>query len=706
MRLRLAALLTLASFATAFADGEPAELPQTPAEPVTESLHGEAITDAYRWLEGDDEGKVTPRVAAWTDAQNAYTRAVLDALPGRAALAARLEQLMTVGWVTAPTMVADRYFFRRQQGTQNHGVLYVRDGRDGEPRVLLDPNTLHDAGLISLDWVQPNQDGSLLAFGLSEAGDENSILHVLDVETGEWLADTIEGKVGGVDWLPGGRSFVYSHLADIEDAYSRRIRVHTLGRHARHDPLLIAQEGTTWGPFAYPSRDARWLIVGDWTSTSGNDLWVADFDRYRRTGELVKRPILVGENARSWGPIEGDTLFMKTHFEAPNGRVVAVDLNHPADRDRWVDVIPHRDDATLRDVSMARGMLVATYLKDACSQIACFTFDGRKLGDVALPGIGSASITTADDRTEAYLTYTSFNEPRSIYRLELPGGEPELWERSPVEVDPSIVEVSQVWYDSKDGTKVSMFLVHKKGLELDGDNPTLLYGYGGFNNSMTPRFSSTLFPWFERGGVYAVPNLRGGGEYGEAWHKAGMLDQKQNVFDDFIAAAEWLIAKKYTQPSRLAISGGSNGGLLTGAALVQRPDLFAAVISNVPLLDMLRYHRFLMARFWVPEYGSSEDAEQFAFLKAYSPYHHIKEGASYPAVLLTAGENDKRVHPLHARKMAAALQAATGSDDPVLLWVDRDAGHGQGKPLSLRIRDVTDQRIFLMWRLGMLERDE
>ncbi len=376
----------------------------------------------------------------------------------------------------------------------------------------------------------------------------------------------------------------------------------------------------------------------------------------------------------------------------------------------------------IQSISLARGLLAVDYLKNATSVIEVFDASAgsaifaagalsgtpaKSLGELAMPGIGSAGLATESDRTEAYLKFTSFNYPTTIFRVDLgrPALEPELWERPPVPVDPSTVEVKQVWYSSKDGTKVSMFVVHKKGLVLDGNNPTLLKGYGGFNVSETPDFSATMFQWFDAGGVMALPNLRGGGEYGDAWHEAGMLAKKQNVFDDFYAAAEWLIAERYTSPAKLAIAGGSNGGLLTGVAVIQRPELFRAALVAVPLLDMLRYQNFLMARYWVPEYGSAEDAAQFGFLQAYSPYQKVKSGTPYPAVLLTAGENDMRVHALHARKMAAALQAATASDPaekPVLLWVDREAGHGQGKPLNLRIRDAADQRIFFMWQLGML----
>ncbi|MEO1511248.1 MAG: prolyl oligopeptidase family serine peptidase, partial [Planctomycetota bacterium] len=372
------------------------------------------------------------------------------------------------------------------------------------------------------------------------------------------------------------------------------------------------------------------------------------------------------------------------------------------------DVVAHRDDVVVTGMQLARGLLVASLMKDAASAYELFTTRGEPRGELRLPGIGSAGLSANSDRTSAYLSYSSYNAPSSIYRVDLatPRAMPEQWFRVDVPVDESEIVVNRVSYTSKDGTEVGMFIVHKEGLELDGDNPTLLYGYGGFNISMRPGFSATLYPWLEAGGVYAVANLRGGGEKGLAWHKAGQLDQKQNVFDDFIAAGEYLVSNGYTRPEKLAVRGGSNGGLLTGAMVTQRPDLFAAAIVAVPLLDMVRYQDFLMARFWIPEYGSAENAEQFEFIRAYSPYHNIQPGTKYPAVLLTAGENDARVHPMHARKMAAALQAATTADpeqDPVLLWVDRDAGHGSGKPLDLRVRDAVDQYLFVMWQTGLLE---
>jgi prolyl oligopeptidase len=686
--------------------------PATPQRPVTDTLHGTEVTDPYRWLEGNAKGEVTDEVAKWTDAQNARTRAVLDALPGRASVEARLRELMEVTSVSAPKMARNRYFHTKREGKQNQPVLYVRDGHDGTSRVLLDPNTLDKDGLVTLAWFEPNQDGTLLAFGTYRAGDENAVCQLLDVDTGKWRDDRIEGRVEEPDWLPDSSGFFYQRLADVKNPYSAQICFHRLGDKQTDDKVLFEQykEGplaTTWGPFAEVSRDARWMILGYMTSTKANDLWVVDLDRWFRTGEFVTVEIVKGVDARFHGHVSGDTLLMHTTYEAPNGRIFAVDLHRPQ-RDRWREIIPERKDAPIEEVDLARGILCVNYQKNATTQIRLFDLAGTSMGDLELPGIGSASLRTESDRTEAFLTFTSFNTPTTIYRLDLAApasASRTVWDKPDVPVDPSLVEVKQVFYESKDKTRVSMFLVHRKGLALDGNNPTLLYGYGGFANSLTPWFSATMFPWFEAGGVYAIPNLRGGGEYGENWHTGGILAQKQNTFDDFFAAAEWLVANRYTNPKRLAGMGGSNGGLLAGAAITQRPDLFAAVVSAVPLLDMLRYQNFLMARYWVPEYGSAEDAEQFKFLLKYSPYEHVTTGTKYPAVLLTAGENDTRVHPMHARKMAARLQTAVASEPdakPILLWVDRDAGHGMGKPLHLRVREVADVRMFLLWQLGML----
>lgn len=698
-------------------------MPQSRVEPVKDVIHGVEIVDDYRWLEGDNSvegqwGKSTNEVSEWTDYQNAYTRSVLDNLPGRKELEEKLRPLMEVGSISAPGMRGDRYFYSKREGNENQPRIFMRKGSRGEPKLLLDPAKMDASGLVTISWTVPNKDGTQLAYGTYRAGDENSTLHIMNTDTGEVSPIQISGKVSSIDWLPDSSGFMYRNLADIGNPYSGQVKFHRIGKSkadGSDDALLFRQYtpeenlklATTYGPGAGLSEDGKWAVVSYSTDTRNNDLWIVNFEDYLKTGKFERRDVIVGEAAQSGGPIVGDTMFMLTTFGAANGRIMKVNLNHP-ERENWKEFVPERKDAVIEGVSIAKGVLVVDYLTKASTHIELVNPETGKATTLKLPGIGSAGLSTDQDRTEAYLSFTSFNYPPTIFQVDLakPDAEPVLWESPAVPVDPTSVEVKQEWYTSKDGTKVSMFIVHKKGLALKGDSPTILYGYGGFTVSLTPTFSASLFQWLDAGGVYAVPNLRGGGEYGDKWHTEGMRDKKQNVFDDFIAAAEFLCDKGYTNPSKLAVRGGSNGGLLTGAVLTQRPDLFKAVLVHVPLLDMVRFQNFLMAKYWVPEYGSAEDAEQFAYIKKYSPYHNIRKGTKYPATLLTAGENDSRVHPLHARKMAAALQAATASDPataPILLWVDREAGHGQGKPLNLRIRDVADERIFVMWQLGMLE---
>ena len=676
--------------------------PPTRTEAVTDTLHGQTFTDPYRWLEALE--KDSEEVKAWTTAQNDRTRAILDGLPCRSSLEAQLGKLMTMGAVSAPVSRGNRYFYTERKGDQNQPVLLMRTGFDGDPVTLLDVNALDDKGLYSLDWYVPSEDGSMVAFGLSYAGDEMTVLHVLRVDGTEWMADSIPGKTGFVGWLPDGTGFFYSRLSDPKNPYTRTILFHEMGLAARHDPVLVSQEAPSRVPFAGLSRDGRWLAVGVNEGWDRNDLSVVAVAQWRRTGEFTQVPIASGLKARfEPNVVLGNTAYILTTLDAPNGRVFTVDLTSPA-RENWKPFIAERKDAVLQGVEHARGFLVATYEKDASTRIDRLRMDGTVIGPLQLPGIGTAGVSTNDDRTEAFLTFTSFNEPTTIYRVDIATGDRNLWARPDVPVDPSTIEVEQVFATSKDGTKVPMFLVHKKGMTRNGNNPALINAYGGFNVSLTPNFRPDRFVWLDQGGVFVVANLRGGAEYGEAWHQAGMLANKQNVFDDLYACAQWLVDNKWTQPSRLAVLGGSNGGLLTGVAATQRPDLWAAVVSAVPLLDMLRYHQFLMAKFWVPEYGSSEDAQQFAWLRAYSPYHNVKQGAKYPAILFTAGENDSRVHPLHARKMAALMQSQAANDqseDPILLWVDREAGHGAGKPLALRIRDQADMWGFIMWQTGL-----
>ena len=689
--------------------------PPTDVEPVELDFHGKQVVDPYLWLEGSDAPEVgdedpalDARVSAWTEAQNSWTRDMLDHRPGRRALEARLTELLEVGSIGIPEVAGGRLFYRKRQGDQAQPVLFMRESRDGEPVELVNPNTLDEDGLTAMSWFQPSQDGELVAFGLYRSGDENSTLYVMRVKDRRWLAEEIPGKVNSVSWLPDGSGFVYRRLRDLDDPYSGRILFHRLGEHHRQDLEIFEQyrEGEfakTWGPYPFTNAAHDWLGVLYFTGTQSNDVWVYDFERYLKTRELARIDIMVGEDAMNRALIVGDKVYLHTTLDAPNGRVLAVDLAKPG-RENWEEIIPEQDDAVIESVQRADDMLVVEYLSQAYSRVSRYGLDGKPLGDLELPGIGTSSLLTRESSRDAFFRFESFNEPDSIYSVNLKRGNSELWERPDVPVDPERFDVKQVSYPSKDGTRVSMFVVHRKGLDLDGGNPTILYGYGGFNISRTPSFSPGIFPWLEAGGVYAVANLRGGGEYGDAWHRAGMLANKQNVFDDFIAAGEWLIEAGYTSPEHLGVRGGSNGGLLTAAVVVQRPDLFRAAHSLVPLIDMLRYQYFLMARYWVPEYGSSEEPDQFEFLSEYSPYHQVRKGVAYPAVLFTAGENDTRVHPLHARKMAARMQAATSrepEDAPILLWVEQEAGHGQGKPLRLRVRDAADQYIFMAWQLGL-----
>lgn len=704
--------------------------PTTAKRTVFETLHGHELVDDYRWLEGDITdpdrmGQVTPDVTAWTDAQNAYTRAVLDALPGRKELEDRLRPLLQIGSISAPKVRGDRYFYFRREGDQNQASVYMRDGLRGEERLLIDPSAVDSTGLTTVEWIAPSPDGKELAYGTYAAGDENTKLELLEVDSGRTLPLEIHNKVRPPQWLPDGSGFVYWKLDDPNDFYSGRVVFHQRPSTApdveddSSDQVVFRQYtkeederlATTWGPSGFLSQDGKWLLLSYYIDARSNDLWLVDFEKFRRTGVVEKVEVSVGTPGTAFGTVmngpAGPTLVMYTYKGAPNGRVVAAPASNPGEAN-WRDLVPEREDATIEIAHLAKDSVVVTYLVRATTRIEVFDLDGNSRGEVPLPAIGSGDVQAAKNSYEAFVTFTSFGHPDSVYRFDVrdPQGTFELWERPEAPVDPDDIEVKQVEYVSKDGTPVSMFIAHRKGLRATGDAPTILYGYGGFGVSMTPAFSPTLVQWLEDGGVYAVPNLRGGAEYGDSWHEAGTLRHKQNVFDDFIWAAEWLQSNGYTNSERLAIAGGSNGGLLTGAALTQRPDLFAAVYIGVPLLDMLRFQHFLMARYWVPEYGSSEDPEQFEWLRAYSPYHRVQDGVHYPAVLLTAGENDSRVHAMHARKMAARLQAATSSDpevDPVLLWVDRSAGHGQGKPLDLRLRDAVDQRIFFMWQLGMLD---
>jgi prolyl oligopeptidase len=689
--------------------------PETDQEPFSYSLHGELIEDPYHWLEGSqapeaagDDRMLEGRVSDWTDAQNTYTRSRLDALGGRETLESELSSLLSLDSYGMPRVAGDWFFYTLRRGDQAQPVLYVQRGETGEPRALLNVNELDESGLLALAWYRPSPDGELVAFGTYSAGDEQTTAFLLETATGEWLGDKIDGRVGAVDWFDDGERFIVRRLSTPDNPYSGQITLHRIGRESSDDPVLFEQytEGelaTTWGPYPIVSGDGRWLIIVYFTGTDSNDVWFYDLENWRQTGSLVRQDLLVGKDARTMGFIEEGTFYAETTLGASNKRVLAFDLNSE-NPSVYREVVPVRENAVITGISSAPGRIVIEYLANAYSSIEVFDLVGQHLMQVSLPEIGSASMLTNPDSDIAWFRFESFADPESIYRVDLNDGSTTLWRRPQPLIDTGDLLVNQVFFTSQDGTQIPMFLIHQRNMVMDGENPTVLYGYGGFDISLTPSFIAGWMPWLARGGVYAVANLRGGGEFGADWHRAGMLEKKQNVFDDFYAAAEWLFDNGYTRAERLGIRGGSNGGLLTGVAITQRPDLFSAAIVAVPLLDMLRYQHFLMARYWVPEYGSSEILEQFDYIRAYSPYHNIRSGVRYPATLLTAGENDTRVHPLHARKMAAALQAATGGnseEEPILLWVDRSAGHGQGKPLAQRVEETADQVAFMGWQLGL-----
>jgi prolyl oligopeptidase len=675
------------------------DYPPTPVSDATETLHGESFPDPYRWLEDGE----SPSTRTWTEAQNALTRSYLDAAPGRDRLRERLDQLLAIGAISVPTPVRGRYFYQRRDGRQNQPVLYMRQGVYGEDRAVIDPNGLDPGGAVALDWYYPSDDGRLLAYGLSENGSEQSVLQVLDPDTGVVLGDRIpHTRAADLAWLPDGTGFYYTRypapgvVAQGEEHYHRAICFHRLGSDPTLDPLVFKPAEKEHWPSVGISPDGRWLVIGVARTFDQTDLFVQDL----RAGTA---PVAVAKDlpASFEGEVVHGRLFMRTNLDAPTYRLYAVNPERPA-REDWVELIPPRPDAVLEGVRVTASHLALSYLERASSRLRLTDHGGGQMREITLPALGSLFGAGAEwDGHELFFGFSSYTVPPGVYRIDLATGTEELWRRVEADVDPADFEVSQVMVRSRDGTEVSMFLVHRSGLVRDGDNPVYLTGYGGFNISMTPAFSRSLLLWLERGGVVAIPNIRGGGEYGERWHQEGMLGRKQNSFDDFIAAAEWLIERGYTRPARLAAAGGSNGGLLMGAVLTQRPDLFRAVVVQVPLLDMLRYHRFLIARLWIPEYGSAEDPAQFPWLRAYSPYHHVRDGVAYPAVLLATAESDTRVDPMHARKMAARLQAATSSPRPILLRLESRAGHGAGKPLNKVLEELTDSWAFVFSELGV-----
>ncbi|WP_440222376.1 prolyl oligopeptidase family serine peptidase [Dokdonella sp. MW10] len=666
-----------------------------------DTYHGTRIADPYRWLEDIDASET----ADWVAAQNETTFAHLRGIAQRNELRTRLEQLWNYERTSPYERHGALYAFSKNDGLQNQSVLYVTDKPGAPARVLLDPNKLSTDGTVAFKGGEFSPDGRLFAYGLSSGGSDWEQWRVLDVGTGKPLADTLEWvKFSTTAWSKDGKGFYYSRYDQPsgENALKavntfQKVYYHEVGTPQERDRLVYERKDEpNWGFGTTVTDDGRYLLLSVWRSTEPKNL-VLIRDLKAKGGKVRE---LVGEWTASFDFLgsEGSTLYFLTDDGAARYRVIAIDARKPA-RSNWREIVAEAPE-TLASARLVGGQIVASYLKDARSVIRRFGLDGRALGEVALPGLGTASGFTGKARdTESFFSYTSFVDPAAVYRLDTKTGTAERIVAPAYPIDTSAYETRQVFYTSKDGTKVPMFISAKRGLALDGNNPTILYGYGGFNISVTPSFSPAVMAWLERGGVYAVANLRGGGEYGRAWHEAGMKANKQNVFDDFIAAAEYLVAEKVTSPKSLAIRGGSNGGLLVAAVELQRPDLFAAAIPAVGVLDMLRFRDFTIGRAWESDYGSVTDEEGFRTIRAYSPLHNIKPGVDYPATLVITGDHDDRVFPAHSFKFAAALQAINPKR-PALIRIDVRAGHGQGKPTSKLIDETADVYAFILDAFG------
>ena len=679
--------------------------PKAKTEVVEDTLHGHKIADPYRWLENSQSADTQEYVQE----ELAYTRSILDPLPGRVQTHQRLTQLLSIGTIGTPQLGGKYYLYTRREGTQNQPVLFVREGIHGKDRVLVDVNQLAADGTIALDWWFPSEDGKYVAYGTSASGSEESTLRVIDTASGKLLPDTIERtRFASVAWKKDNSGFYYSKhpkKGDVppgEEVYHVKIFYHTMGTDSAKDPLIFGEgrKAQDIPGVQLADDDDRWLLITVFQGWAKSEMYLQDLKAGTPPVEITS-----GKEFLYSGEIYQNKLYITTNEDAPRSRVLVVDASNPK-RENWKEIVP-QSDAVLQNTSIVGGKLGAQYEKNASSLLKLFQLDGKFIADIPLPAIGSVSGTGSKwNRRELFFGFQSFTIPPAIYDFDLSSRKTDLWDKvNAPGIDPSAYEVNQLWYISKDGTKVPMFVFHKKGLELNGHNPTLLTGYGGFNISLTPNFVGGRYIWLEHGGIFAVANLRGGAEFGEDWHQAGMLQKKQNVFDDFISAAEYLISQKYTDKDHLAIQGGSNGGLLVGAAFTQRPDLYRAVVCQVPLLDMLRYQNFQIAKLWIPEYGSAEDSKQFDWLYAYSPYHHVKPGTQYPAILFMTADTDTRVDPMHAKKMAALMQAEAANgqsrERPILLRIETKAGHGAGKPITKQIEEGTDIYSFLFWQLGM-----
>ncbi len=676
--------------------------PATRKENVSDNYHGTVVLDPYRWLEDDNSAETK----AWVKAENEVTFNYLNAIPFRQKVRARLEQLWNYPKYSSPSKEGTYYYFFKNDGLQNQAVFYRQKGLNAEPEVFIDPNALSSTGIAALGSINFSQHSKYCGYTVNKAGSDWSEGFVMDVETKKVLSEKLEWiKFSGMSWV-GDEGFFYSRYPKPDDKAAlsgqnkfHKVYYHKIGTPQQED-ILIFEDNEN--PLQYHSagvtEDQQYLILSKSKGTSGNEIMA------RKLSDGMNAPfklIFKGYDFDA-GVIEssGDILFVHTNKGAPNFRVVGIPFSHP-DEKNWTTIIAEQREV-MESAGTAGGNIFASYLKDAASKVIQYDLNGKKIREIQLPGIGSVGgFGGKQTDMELFYSFTSFTQPNTIFRFDIPSGKSELFRRSEVKFNPDEYATEQVFFTSKDGTKVPMFINYKKGMKKDGNNPVLLYGYGGFNISMTPAFSVSNLFFMEQGGIYVSVNLRGGGEYGEDWHKAGMFEKKQNVFDDFIAAAEWLVSEKYTKPSKLAIRGGSNGGLLVGACMAQRPDLFKVALPAVGVMDMLRYQKFTVGFGWVVEYGSSDNAKDFPYLYKYSPLHNLKKGISYPATMVTTADHDDRVVPAHSFKFAATLQEYHKGSSPVLIRIDVDAGHGAGKPTSKTIDESADVWSFVMYNLGM-----
>lgn len=678
------------------------DIPFTRRDDTRENYHGTVVADPYRWL----EDAASPEVQAWSEAQNALTRSYLDAIPMRERIQARYTELMNYAKYSVPRKKGDRYYFAKNSGLQNQAVLYRQDAPGGESSVVLDPNTLSSDGTVALTNQVFSKDGRLLVYGTSSSGSDWQELHIRDVDSGTDYPDLIRWcKFTSIAWRDDNAGFYYSRFPEPgtvppEDQTNfNQVYWHQLGTQQTEDILTYERpDAKELGFHPLITDDGKYLLLHVWNGTDPRNRIY--YREVASDGDFVR---LLDEADASYDFLgnDGPLFYFHTNLNAPRGRIIAIDIRQP-ERTNWRELVPEQEDVIAFSL-MVNSQFVIAYMHHAHHTLHIYGTDGRFVREITLPTLGSiVGISGEQTDTELFFSFTSFLYPPTIYRYDFTDQSLSLLYKTETSFNAAGYETQQIFYNSKDGTRVPMFLIHKKGLKLDSNNPVLLYGYGGYNVSMTPSYSTTIGLWVENGGVYAVANLRGGNEYGEEWHQAGMLEKKQNVFDDFIAAAEWLIANKYTTSSKLAIMGGSNGGLLVAACMVQRPELYGAVICRVPVIDMLRYHRFTVGRYWVGEYGNAEKSkEHFDFLYAYSPLHNVKEGTVYPATLIMTADTDDRVVPAHAKKFTATLQAANGGNNPILLRLEMKAGHGLGKPTTKVIEEESDMLAFLFQRFGM-----